>query len=105
MLPLPCVGIWNPLDTIGGGLVVRHPSTGGETHVQFLVWPDFESQYLARAASCTALQSSLFNPPLRHYSIKASQPLILGLTSHHNYSSPSVSATPSSQKPEDSTLV
>ena len=49
-----------------------------------------------RLLSHTLLQPSLFNPPLRHYSIKASQPLIPGLTSRHDYSSASVSTTPSS---------
>jgi hypothetical protein len=46
----------------------------------------------------TLLQSSLFNPRLGRYSIKSSQTLIHGLTSHHDYSSASVSvsATPSS---------
>ena len=43
------------------------------------------------------LQSSLrvFNPPLQHYSIMPSQPLVSGLNSHHN-SITSVLATPSS---------
>jgi hypothetical protein len=44
----------------------------------------------------TVLQSSNFNPPIRHYTIKASQPLIPGFTSRHDYSSASSSATPSS---------
>ena len=27
--------------------MVRHPNIGGETQVQFLVWPDFESHVLS----------------------------------------------------------
>ena len=42
---MPSVRIWNPHSRHRhglGSLVVRHPGTGGETQVQFLVRPDFK---------------------------------------------------------------